>query len=109
MTTQLCSLANYIYARKTSEMANASTPTSPESVEYLTVSLVTEQKEKGKKELNVIVHKLDESTTNDGPARNSDDVKRCESLFQTYLGVTAPITNAFRLWKKSDKLSICLR
>ena len=99
-------MANYIYTRKASETANASTPISAESVEHLTVSLVTEQKEKGKKELNVIVHKLDdsESTTNDGSARKSDNVKRFESLFQTYLGVTAPITNAFRLWKKSDKL-----
>ena len=33
----------------------------------------------------------------------SDDIKRCESLFQKYLGVTVSITNAFHLGKKSDK------
>ena len=55
--------------------------------------------------MKVIIHKLDviESAANDGPARNSGDIERCESLFQTYLGVTVSNTNAFHLGKKSDK------
>ena len=42
---------------------------SVKSVEYFTISLVTEQEEKGKRQLNVIVYKLDKSSENDGPSR----------------------------------------
>ena len=76
---------------KASESANVSTPISAESVEHLTASLVTEQKEKEKRQLNVIVHKLDESAANDWPARKSDDIKRCESLLKKYLGSQCPL------------------
>ena len=48
---------------KATEPAYASAPTQlhpfTESVEYLTTSLVTEQKEKEKRQLNVIIYKLD--------------------------------------------------
>ena len=47
---------------------------STESVEHLTVSLVTEQKEK--RQLNVTVHKLGKSFANDGPSRKNDDIMR---------------------------------
>ena len=87
---------------KASESANASTPTSAEYVEHLTVSVVTEQKEKEKRQLNVIVHKLVESAANNGPARKNG-IKRCKPLFLTYWGVTVPITNAFCLGKQFDK------
>ena len=48
--------------------------------------IVTEQKEKEKRQLNVIVYKLDEYAANDGPARKSDDFKRCESVFRHIWG-----------------------
>ena len=70
-----------------------------ESVEHIAVSLISEQKEKERRQLNIIIHKLEESSVNDGPSRKSDDIKRCESLFQTYLGIKVSITNAFRLGK----------
>ena len=88
---------------KTSDSVNISTPITPESVEHIAVSLVSEQKEKERRQLNIIVHKLKESTATDGPSRKSDDIKRCESLFQTYLGIEVSIANTFRLGQKSDK------
>ena len=51
-----------------SESPNTSAPTFTESVEHLTVSLVTEQKREGKRQLNFIIHKLDESPASDGPS-----------------------------------------
>ena len=53
---------------KAYKSANASTPIFAEYVEHLTVSLVTEQKEKEKRQLNIIVHKLVKSAANNGPA-----------------------------------------
>ena len=47
---------------------------STESVAHLTVSLVTEQKEK--RRLNVIVRKLGKSFANDGSSRKNDDIMR---------------------------------
>ena len=82
---------------KASDSVNATAPITPDSVEHIAISLVSEQKEKERRQLNLIVHKLEESSANDGPSRKNDDIKRCESLFQTYLGIKVSITNAFRL------------
>ena len=57
--------------------------------------IVTEQKEKEKRQLNVIVYKLDEYAANDGPARKSDDFKRCESVFRHILGSQCPLQMKF--------------
>ena len=48
-------------------------------------------------------HKLEESSAEDGPSRKQDDIKKCEQLFQNYLGIKVAITNAFRLGKKSNR------
>jgi len=76
---------------------------SEDSVAQIAASLVTEQKEKEKRQMNVIIHNLEESNAADGPARKQDDIKNCLSMFQTYLGLSVSITNAFRLGKRSQK------
>ena len=75
----------------------------PESAEQIAVSLLSEQKEKEKRQLNIMIHKLEESTADDGQSRKQDDIKKCVSLFQNYLGAKVAITNAFRLGKKSNR------
>ena len=72
----------------------------PESAEQIAVSLLSEQKEKEKRQLNIMIHKLEESTADDGLSRKQDDIKKCVSLFQNYLGVKVAITNAR---KKSNR------
>ena len=67
------------------------------------MSLLSEQKEKEKRQLNIMIHKLEESTADDGQSRKQDDIKKCVSLFQNYLGAKVAITNAFRLGKKSNR------
>jgi len=49
-----------------------------------------------------IVHKLEESTARDGPSKKQDDIKRCESLFQSHLGTKEIIKNAIHIGKKAD-------
>jgi len=78
-------------------------PVVPDSVEETVVSLLSEQKEKEKRQLNIIVHKLEESTASDGPSKKQEDIKKCESLFQSHLGTKVTIKNAIRLGKKTDR------
>ena len=74
------------------------------SVAYIAVSIINvEQKEKKKRQLNIIVHNLEKSSTSESPSRNQDDITKGKSLFQKYLGVTATIQNAICLGKQSDK------
>ena len=53
--------------------------------------------------MNLIVHNLEESSATDGPARKQDDIKKCLSVFQTHLGLSLSITNAFQLGQRSEK------
>ena len=78
-------------------------PITEESVANIAVSINAEQREKEKRQLNIIVHNLEESSASEGPSRKEDDITKCKSLFQKYLGVTVTIQNAIRLGKRSDK------
>ena len=82
---------------------SASPSLSEDSVAHITVSLATEQKEKEKRQLNIIVHNIEESAASDGASRKKDDISKCTTLLQTYLGVLTTINNALRLGKKSTK------
>jgi len=75
------------------------------SAEQNAVSLLSEQKEKKKRQLDIIIHELEESTADDGLSRKQDDTKKCKSLFQKYLGAKVAITNAFHLGKNLTDLS----
>jgi len=74
---------------------------SEESVAHLASSLVVEQREK--RQLNVILHNLPESTAPEGVKRKEDDIKKCVLIFQDYLGSPVSITKAVRLGRKADK------
>ena len=66
---------------------------SENSVARIAASLVTEQKEKERRQMNIIVNNLEESNALDGPARKQDDINKCVSMFQSYLGLSVSITN----------------
>ena len=84
----------------------ASLHVSEDSVAQIAASLVTEQKEKERRQINIIVYNVEESNASDGPARKLDDIKKCVSMFQSYLGLSVSITNAFRLGQRSDKSTL---
>ena len=64
------------------EPSARSAPISEDSVAQITFSLVAEQKEKEKRQLNIIMHNLEESSAPDGLTRKQDDIKKC-----TYISV----------------------
>ena len=98
-------IANNSSSANNTDPTSSHTPTtiSEESVVRLASSLAVEQREKEKRQLNVILHNLVESTASEGANRKKEDIKKCSSIFQTYLGSQVSITNAIRLGKKSDK------
>ena len=78
-------------------------PISDDSVTNLALSLTSEQKEKKKRQFNIIVHNLKESDASDSTARKQEDIESYCSLFSTYLNVTASIKTAIHLGKKDSK------
>ena len=78
-------------------------PITEESVASIAISINAEQNEKEKRQLNIILHNLEESSASGGPSRKEDDITKCKSLFQKHLGVTVTIQNAICLGKRSDK------
>ena len=71
-------------SQKISKQPNAITI---DTVTNITLSLASdhEQKEKEKRQFNVILHNLSETTATDGTARKQDDMDKCSSLFSTYI------------------------
>ena len=64
---------------------------------HIASSIVSEQKEKEKRQLNIILHNLTESSKEDAGDRKSDDTKEVTSLFDKYLGIKTSISNAVRI------------
>ena len=63
-------------------------------------SVVSEQKEKEKRCLNVILHNVPESTSDDNKTRKADDIEAVYGIVNNYLGAKAEISNTIRLGKK---------
>ena len=64
---------------------------------------ISEQKEKEKRQLNLILHNIEESKEEDPQTRKRDDIKKATSLFTKCLGVETLVTNAIRIGKKCDR------
>ena len=83
---------------------DASGPPSNKSINISNAlsSVLAEEKERSKRQLNLIVHNLDEASGDDALSQKQYDTQRVSEFFQ-YLGVKATINNAIRLGKKKDK------
>jgi len=66
-------------------------------------SVLSEEKDKDERKLNVILHNVTEYTADGGQTRKREDIIQVSNIFHKSLGVTAEITNAIRLGKRSDK------
>ena len=76
----------------------------PPSIDDLTHSLITEQREWDKRKLNIILHDIGESTAEDSQSRKQDIIS-LNSIFAKYFNITPNNTIAIHLGKKdSDKL-----
>ena len=76
---------------------------SKEQISEMVSSYINEEKEKSKRRLNVIVHNVIESTSEDPELRRKHDIDSVSSIFHKHLTVPATITKAIRLGKKSDR------
>ena len=56
-------------------MFDPTSPISEESAVNIAVSLAAEQKQKERRQLNWIVHNLEESAATEGDSRKKDDIK----------------------------------
>ena len=65
-------------------------------------SALTEEKERSKRQLNLIIHNLDEAASDDVQTRKDQDTQKVSEIFK-HLGTKASVNNAVRLGKKGDK------
>ena len=86
--------------------ANTSKPPSgPGLIANTVFTVINEERDREKRQLNLIVHNLTESTSDRGETRKSEDIKCSTDIFNNhdYLKAKATVTKAVRLGKKSDK------
>ena len=80
---------------------------SPPSLDEITASfssMMSEQKEKESRKLNLIMHNMVESNDPIAANRKKHDIDSATDILQRYVGITATIKNAFRIGKKlTDK------
>ena len=69
----------------------------------IAATLVAEQKDKEKRQLNLIVHNIDESSATPGAERKSEDIAKVSKLLQEVLKVSCSITKAFHIGKKRER------
>jgi len=62
--------------------------------------LAAEQKDKERRELNIIVHNTDESSATSGAERKSEEITKVFEVVQKVLKVPCSIIKAFRIGKK---------
>ena len=65
-------------------------------------SALAEDKERSKRQLNLIIHNLDEAASDDAQTRKDQDTQKVSEIFE-HLGTKASVNNAVRLGKKGDK------
>ena len=71
-----------------------------ESIASMTAAIVSEQKEREKQKLNLIVHNFPESTSTEASIWKNKDTQNATSLINKYVGVDAHISNATRVGKQ---------
>ena len=64
---------------------------------------INEEKEKAKRRLNLMIHNVPESTSEDGLTRKSHDIEFVTKMCPTELSTNVMINKAFRLGKKGVK------
>ena len=86
-----------------SDQPSASQTITTDSVASIAATLVNEEKEKERRQLNLVLHNIEESSSSDGSKRKDEDIQRVKSIFEKYLDVSVSITKAFRIGRKGAK------
>ena len=64
------------------------------------ISILAEEKEKEKRKLNLIIHKIPESNHDNAQTRKAYDLHQINTILQKHLNTESTIDNAIRLGKK---------
>ena len=86
------------------EQSSTSPPCPPlsQDISKIITTVLSEEKEKEKHRLNLIIHNFNESQESDPQKRKEVDINESTKLFQYYLGAQVSISNASRIGKKCD-------
>ena len=76
---------------------------SADHITSIVSSYLAEEKEKLKRQLNLVIHNLAESTSEESSARQRDDINQVTSVLQKYIEVTPTISKAIQLGKCKEK------
>ena len=82
--------------------SQGSPPLSVESIASMAASIVSEEKEKEKRKMNIIVHNYPEPSASEPQARKKEDIESISKLLHQFVKVPATITNAVCLQKQSE-------
>jgi len=69
----------------------------------MTAAIISEEKEREKRKLNLIVHNLPESTSTEASIRKNEDTQNVTSLISKYVGVNAHISNVTQSGKQTER------
>ena len=71
-------------------------------------SVLSEEKEKDKRKLNVILHNIPESTNPSSDARKQDDTDTTATIFNQHQGIPTSVSNVTRLDRKELNQGHCI-
>jgi len=89
--------------RKTIEAMPRNVPDLATTIVNVTSSLATEQRERERRQLNLILHNAPESKSPEPSTRKKDDIDFAQETFSNILGTSVTIKNAVRLGKKESQ------
>jgi len=78
------------------------------SLTQLASAVISEQQEKERCQLNLVMHNMEESSSDSPQVRKQDDIKKVTSIVDKYLAVKFSVTNAVRLGKRQQGVKPCL-
>ena len=84
------------------DTTNLSQGLTSDSIASIAATLVNEEKEKEKRQFNLILHNIKESDDTDSSMRREKDSSAAVSILEDYLDVTVSVTKCFRIGKKRD-------
>jgi len=93
-------------------LGNSQSQPNPPTLSEITstvVSLLNEEKDKEKRKMNVIIHGIPESKSEEPLERKAYDIDQVNTIFQKHLNVEVAVDNAVRLGKKVNEKSRLLK
>ena len=99
---KLNQLSKSMELKDSSHSSTTSQGITPDSIANIAYTLVNEEKEKERRQLNLILHNVKESESQVSSVRKDEDTRTATAILKDYLNVTASIINCLRIGKKRE-------